>query len=189
MFSGPRDDPTRRATLQRLQRGAQTPGQIAAEFPISRASLSRHFSALKAADLVRTEHRGQHIVYSRDLNRKKKTRRTTASKNPERISCLLALQPGITHFLCAAVGLAFQFEVTRIFRWRGELDPEFHQAMSIQETADHKPDTVMAVMQKGYLLNGRLVRPAMVVVSKAASGSSEKDNEKSEDGEKQDKST
>ncbi len=46
-------------------------------------------------------------------------------------------------------------------------DPDKHQAMSMQESADHKPNTVMAVMQKGYELNERLLRPAMVVVSKA----------------------
>jgi molecular chaperone GrpE len=47
-------------------------------------------------------------------------------------------------------------------------NPEFHQAMSIQESADHEPNTVMMVMQKGYELNGRVIRPAMVMVSKAA---------------------
>ena len=57
-------DPTRRAILQRLQRGSQTAGAIAELFPITRASLSHHFNILKAADLVRTERRGQHIVYS-----------------------------------------------------------------------------------------------------------------------------
>ncbi|MDT8404836.1 nucleotide exchange factor GrpE [Sulfuriflexus sp.] len=46
-------------------------------------------------------------------------------------------------------------------------NPDFHQAMSMQETADVEPNTVLAVMQKGYVLNERLVRPAMVVVSKA----------------------
>jgi len=46
-------------------------------------------------------------------------------------------------------------------------DPALHQAMTLQESADYKPNTVMAVMQKGYLLNDRLIRPAMVVVSKA----------------------
>jgi len=45
-------------------------------------------------------------------------------------------------------------------------NPELHQAMSIQESADHKPNTVMFVMQKGYELNGRVIRPAMVMVSK-----------------------
>jgi len=45
-------------------------------------------------------------------------------------------------------------------------NPEYHQAMSIQESADHEPNTVMFVMQKGYELNGRVIRPAMVMVSK-----------------------
>lgn len=49
-------------------------------------------------------------------------------------------------------------------------DPELHQAMSMQESADHAPNTVMAVMQKGYQINGRLLRPAMVMVSRAPSG-------------------
>lgn len=47
-------------------------------------------------------------------------------------------------------------------------NPEFHQAMSIQESEEHAPNHVMLVMQKGYELNGRVVRPAMVMVSKAA---------------------
>ncbi|CAM3651023.1 MULTISPECIES: nucleotide exchange factor GrpE [Pseudoalteromonas] len=49
-----------------------------------------------------------------------------------------------------------------------QFNPEFHQAMSIQPSNDVTPNTVLAVMQKGYTLNGRLLRPAMVMVSKAA---------------------
>ncbi len=45
-------------------------------------------------------------------------------------------------------------------------NPELHQAMSIQESPEHEPNTVMFVMQKGYELNGRVIRPAMVMVSK-----------------------
>jgi molecular chaperone GrpE len=45
-------------------------------------------------------------------------------------------------------------------------NPELHQAMSIQENAELPPNSVMAVMQKGYSLNGRLIRPAMVMVTK-----------------------
>tara|TARA_B110000208_G_scaffold121946_1_gene148839 strand:- start:499 stop:1131 length:633 start_codon:yes stop_codon:yes gene_type:complete len=47
-------------------------------------------------------------------------------------------------------------------------NPELHQAMSMQEIEGVAPNTVIAVMQKGYELNGRLVRPAMVMVSKAS---------------------
>ena len=44
---------------------------------------------------------------------------------------------------------------------------EHHQAMAMQESHDLEPNSVMKVFQKGYQLNGRLMRPAMVVVSKA----------------------
>ena len=47
-------------------------------------------------------------------------------------------------------------------------DPNLHQAMSMVENSEVEPNSVIAVMQKGYTLNGRLLRPAMVMVSKAA---------------------
>ncbi len=47
-------------------------------------------------------------------------------------------------------------------------NPDLHQAMTMQPSADHPANTVLAVMQKGYTLNDRLLRPAMVVVSKPA---------------------
>ena len=46
-------------------------------------------------------------------------------------------------------------------------DPQLHQAMSMVPNPDVEPNTVLNVFQKGYTLNGRLVRPAMVVVSSA----------------------
>ncbi len=49
-------------------------------------------------------------------------------------------------------------------------DPQFHQAMSMVENPDVEPNTVTLVMQKGYTLNERLLRPAMVMVSKAVAG-------------------
>ncbi|WP_312885002.1 nucleotide exchange factor GrpE [Candidatus Sodalis endolongispinus] len=48
-------------------------------------------------------------------------------------------------------------------------NPEVHQAMTMLESDEHEPNHVMMVMQKGYTLNGRLIRPAMVAVSKAKS--------------------
>ena len=47
-------------------------------------------------------------------------------------------------------------------------DPQVHQAMSMVENPEVEPNTVIAVVQKGYTLNGRLVRPAMVMVSKSS---------------------
>jgi molecular chaperone GrpE len=51
-----------------------------------------------------------------------------------------------------------------------KFNPELHQAMSMQENAELPANTVMAVMQKGYEINGRLLRPAMVMVSRAPDG-------------------
>nr|WP_194757363.1 nucleotide exchange factor GrpE [Aliidiomarina indica] len=48
-------------------------------------------------------------------------------------------------------------------------NPQLHEAMGMQEHAELPPNSVLYVMQKGYLLNGRLLRPAMVMVTKAAS--------------------
>jgi molecular chaperone GrpE len=61
-----------------------------------------------------------------------------------------------------------KFGVEQIDPMNQPFDPELHQAMSMQPRADVPANTVVAVVQKGYRLNGRLVRPAMVMVSQAA---------------------
>ena len=48
-----------------------------------------------------------------------------------------------------------------------KLDPEQHQAMTIEETTEIEPNRICRVIQKGYLLHSRLLRPAMVIVAKA----------------------
>ena len=47
-------------------------------------------------------------------------------------------------------------------------DPKLHQAVSMVENNEVEPNTVLSVMQRGYVLSGRLIRPAMVVVSKGS---------------------
>ena len=59
-----------------------------------------------------------------------------------------------------------RFGVTTIDPAGEPFNPEFHQAMTMQESDDAESGTVLTVIQKGYLLNERLVRPAMVVVAK-----------------------
>jgi molecular chaperone GrpE len=59
-----------------------------------------------------------------------------------------------------------RFGVTAVDPAGEKFNPERHQAVSVQQIEGREPGTVVAVMQKGYELNGRLVRPAMVVVSK-----------------------
>ncbi|MCY3803673.1 MAG: nucleotide exchange factor GrpE [Gammaproteobacteria bacterium] len=51
-------------------------------------------------------------------------------------------------------------------------DPNLHQAMTTEESDEHEPNTVIRVMQKGYTLHERLLRPAMVIVSRAPEESS-----------------
>ncbi len=48
-----------------------------------------------------------------------------------------------------------------------KFDPQFHQAMTMQEAPETEPGTVLSVVQKGYLLHDRLLRPAMVIVAKS----------------------
>jgi molecular chaperone GrpE len=48
-------------------------------------------------------------------------------------------------------------------------DPNFHEAVSQEESTDHEPNTVLRELQKGYMLKERLLRPAMVLVSKRTS--------------------
>ena len=50
-------------------------------------------------------------------------------------------------------------------------DPAWHEAMVAQESADQPPGTVLGVVQKGFSLNGRLLRPARVIVSKQGENS------------------
>jgi len=65
-----------------------------------------------------------------------------------------------------------KYNIKEISALDEQFNPEYHEAMSVQERADVKPNTVVTVVQKGYLLNDRLIRPAMVIVSRAAQESS-----------------
>ena len=56
-------DPTRREILNLLKNGRMSAGQIVERFPVTGASISRHLSVLKEADLVRDTREGQHIFY------------------------------------------------------------------------------------------------------------------------------
>ena len=62
-----------------------------------------------------------------------------------------------------------KFALTEISPVVGDkFDPEKHQAMSAQDSAEVPPNHVLMVLQKGYSLNNRLLRPALVIIAKAA---------------------
>jgi len=63
-----------------------------------------------------------------------------------------------------------KFGVTEINPQGERFNPDLHQAMAMQDIPGAEPNTVLTVYQKGYLLNERLIRPAMVVVSGGGSG-------------------
>ena len=68
--------------------------------------------------------------------------------------------------------LFVKFNIEAIDPEGNPFDPQLHQAMTMVENPNVEPNTVIAVMQKGYLLNGRLIRPAMVMVSKGGTAAS-----------------
>lgn len=91
-----------------------------------------------------------------------------ASEEEQADSAKLAEGMELTSRMLAGAMEKFGVEVVNP---EGEtFDPEVHEAVSMQETDAQAPNTVVAVVQKGYMLNGRVLRAAMVVVAKAPSG-------------------
>lgn len=74
---------------------------------------------------------------------------------------------GLELTLKSFVDALAKYNVEQIDPHGEPFDPQLHQAMTMVPNPDLEPNSVMDVVQKGYSLNGRLVRPAMVVVSKA----------------------
>ena len=81
-----------------------------------------------------------------------------------------ALLQGVELTLKSFVDCFRKFGIEQIDPLGEPFDPQLHQAMTMQENPNVEPDTVTAVMQKGYTLHGRVLRPAMVMVSKAPEG-------------------
>ncbi|MDP2561245.1 nucleotide exchange factor GrpE [Psychrobium sp. 1_MG-2023] len=82
---------------------------------------------------------------------------------------MTAIVEGIEMTLTSFVGALEKSGVTQVNPVGEQFNPELHQAMTMVEVPGAEPNAVIDVMQKGYELNGRLLRPAMVVVAKAAS--------------------
>ena len=79
-----------------------------------------------------------------------------------------ALGEGVELTLKSFSDVLQKFDVMAVEPVGQSLNPEFHQAMAMIEQPGTAPNSVVQVMQKGYTLNGRLLRPAMVVVAKPA---------------------
>ncbi|MFZ3045565.1 MAG: nucleotide exchange factor GrpE [Desulfatirhabdiaceae bacterium] len=83
-----------------------------------------------------------------------------ASKTPDN-----NLIEGVDLTLKELVKIFERFSVTPIDAMEKPFDPNFHQAVMKESSADHPENTVIREFQKGYLLRDRLLRPSMVVVS------------------------
>ena len=78
-----------------------------------------------------------------------------------------AIYEGIDLTLKSFLDVLAQFNIEAIDPSGEPFDADYHQAVSMVPNPDVEPNTVLEVFQKGYKLNGRLMRPAMVVVSTA----------------------
>ena len=78
-----------------------------------------------------------------------------------------SIREGVEMTLNLFMGSLGKFNVVQLNPVGEPFDPQQHEAMSMVPAPDVEPNSVVAVVQKGYTLNDRLVRPAMVVVAKA----------------------
>jgi molecular chaperone GrpE len=84
-----------------------------------------------------------------------------------------AVIAGVEMTLKGFRGALEKFGVSAVEALGKEFDPNLHEAVMVQEDARHPGGTVLHQMQKGYLLHARLIRPAMVIVSKRPEGGEE----------------
>ncbi|XEH50435.1 nucleotide exchange factor GrpE [Edwardsiella tarda] len=79
---------------------------------------------------------------------------------------LVSMIEGVELTLKSLLDVVRKFGVEQVAEVNVPFNPDVHQAMTMLPSDEHAPNQVMMVMQKGYTLNGRLIRPAMVAVSK-----------------------
>jgi len=80
---------------------------------------------------------------------------------------LRPMREGMELTLKALIDTLRRYQVEQLDPHGEPFNPEHHQAMAMEPNGSVEPNSVLKVFQKGYLLNGRLLRPAMVVVSRA----------------------
>jgi molecular chaperone GrpE len=90
----------------------------------------------------------------------------TSADHEDAVSCILE---GVDMTLKEIFKVLEKFAVKAVDAIGNEFDPTYHQAVMQEETDTHPENTVIKELQKGYTIHDRLLRPAMVVVAKAAS--------------------
>lgn len=92
---------------------------------------------------------------------------TAASEHED--DSVKAIYDGVDLTLKSFIDCFSKFNIETLDPLGEPFDPQTHQAMGMQENPEVEPNTVIAVMQKGYTLHGRVIRPAMVMVAKESS--------------------
>ena len=92
---------------------------------------------------------------------------TAASEHED--DSVKAIYDGVDLTLKSFIDCFSKFKIETLDPLGEPFDPQTHQAMGMQENPEVEPNTVIAVMQKGYTLHGRVIRPAMVMVAKEPS--------------------
>lgn len=89
---------------------------------------------------------------------------TSASESKD--GSIKAIQDGVSLTLKSFNDCFAKFSIEAVDPLGEPFDPQLHQAIATQESPDSEPNSVIEVIQKGYTLNGRVIRPALVMVSK-----------------------
>lgn len=118
-----------------------------------------------AKDVENAHKFGQEKLTRELLNVADNLERAILSSEGENIDSA-GLKDGVEMTLKGLLDVFSKFSIEAIDPQGEPFDPQLHQAMSMVENPEVEPNTVIAVMQKGYRLHDRLIRPAMVMVSK-----------------------
>ena len=99
-------------------------------------------------------------------------RAVEAARTTQRDGAVAAIADGVELSLKLFVDTLARANLVQVDPVGEPFDPKLHQAVSMIESDTAEPGSVLQVLQKGYTLHGRLVRPAMVIVAKTPAGSS-----------------
>lgn len=177
-----RDEPTAAASANDAGTGETAPEELAARLAEAEQEASNYKEQLLRlrADVDNVRRRTEREM---EGTRKYALERFANELLPVRDSLEMGLQAasvpgtdldkvreGVDLTLKMLTGVLEKFGITEVNPQSQRFNPEQHQAMTTQASDEVEPNTVINVYQKGYLLNDRLLRPALVVVSKAANG-------------------
>jgi molecular chaperone GrpE len=165
-----------------VEQRAATPDELAGELAAARAKADENWDQLLRARAEMENLRRRHATelekahkfaldgFVRELLQVRDSLELGHGAAQEEAASIAKLREGTELTLKLLGDVMSKFGVEVIEPLGETFDPQYHQAMAMQPRDDVAPNTVVTVVQKGYTLNGRLVRPAMVMVSRPGSG-------------------